>query len=50
MSTVSVQVPDDIRRYLEMRAACHGLTMENLLRQAVALYVRAAEHREKQKR
>ena len=43
MTQVSISVPHDIRAYLEIRAERHGLSLEMLLRQAVELYLRAAD-------
>jgi hypothetical protein len=43
MTQISISVPNDIRTYLELRAGRHGLSLEMLLRQAVELYIRAAE-------
>jgi hypothetical protein len=43
MTQVSITVPNDILSYLELRAERHGLSLEILLRQAVELYLRAAD-------
>jgi hypothetical protein len=43
MTQVSISIPNDIRAYLELRAERHGLDLEMLLRQAVVLYLRAAD-------
>jgi hypothetical protein len=43
MTQVSITVPNDIRAFLELRAERHGLSLEMLLRQAVELYLRAAD-------
>jgi hypothetical protein len=49
MTEVSITVPNDIRAYLELRAERHGLSLEMLLRQAVELYIRAADAHAKRK-
>ena len=50
MTEVSISIPNDIRSYLELRAERHGLSLEMLLRQAVELYLRAADaHAKKRK-
>jgi hypothetical protein len=50
MTQVSITVPNDIRAYLEIRAEQHGLSLEMLLRQAVELYLRAADAQPKRRR
>jgi hypothetical protein len=43
MTQVSISIPHDVRAYLELRAERHGLSLELLLRQAVAVYLAAAD-------
>jgi hypothetical protein len=43
MTQIAISIPNDIRAYLEKQAARHGLDLEMLLRQAVVLYLRAAD-------
>jgi plasmid stability protein len=50
MTQISISVPNDIRAYLELRAERHGLSLEMLLRQAVEIYLRAAEAQGKQRK
>ena len=49
MTQVSISIPHDIRAHLELRAERHGFSLEMLLRQAVELYLRAADAHAKRK-